>query len=202
MRRTPHPSALKGRDTTPWFAVLGAEHERQEDFGFCTRRERAGGRLGCLWFSADHGGSAYKGGDAPLPKASALLRTVDGPPASSQTHRQGVPSLLELRSSAKIYNSQLSTSDLWDKLIAGRQTGWRILEGRALSRPQSRRPRQGQDIPAQGNALGMRRTPHPSALKGRDTTPWFAVLGAEHEMQEDSGFCTRCERAGGRLGCL
>jgi len=26
----------------------------------------------------------------------------------------------------------------------------------------------GHDIPAQGNALGLRRIPHPQALKGRD----------------------------------
>jgi len=57
----------------------------------------------------------------PLQTFDCQQSTVDGPPSVSQTHRQGVPSLLELRSSATIYNSQLSTSDLWDKLYR-RQT--------------------------------------------------------------------------------
>jgi hypothetical protein len=45
---------------------------------------------------------------APLPTAECQQTTVDGPPAASQTHRQGVPSLLALCST----NSPFTTNDL------------------------------------------------------------------------------------------
>jgi len=46
---------------------------------------------------------------------------VDGPPASSQTRGRESRRYLGCRSSATIYSSQFSTSDLWDKLYR-RQT--------------------------------------------------------------------------------
>jgi len=54
---------------------------------------------------------------APLPTAECQQSTVDGPPASSQTHRQGVPSLLALRST--IHNLQLTIHRR-----AGREGRW------------------------------------------------------------------------------